>query len=257
MVPGLHVPVGMRPEYVPTVLVPVEVTRGEEELELKFSPLLVDFLSPLQVVLLGYFVVPEQTPLDQARDQFGEELAGEFEALVSGFEFAGTESLTTRFVFTNDAAQTLERVANEEECDAVFIPAASGQTDRVLVPLRGDTNLKMILYFVKSLVKGGDVESVTLLTVAEGEESSEDREMMLNGARKHLVDLGVSEDLVEIRVEVSKDPVAKITEVSEGYDFIVMGESEPSVSNLVFGEVPDRVGRRAEVPILVVKGAAD
>lgn len=257
MVPGLHVPVGMRPEYVPSVLVPVEVKRGEDELEMELSPLLVEFLSPLHVVLLGYFVVPEQTPLDQARDQFGEELAGELDALVNRFGFAGTEDLTTRFVFTNDAAQTMERVANEEECDALLIPAESRGTNRILVPLRSDTNLKMILYFVKSLIADSDVESVTLLTVAETEGAADGKDLMLEGARERLEGMGVQQGLVEIRVEVSKDPVARISEVSKDYDVMVMGESEPSVSTLVFGEVPERVGRRADIPVLVVRGAAD
>jgi len=244
---------GVRPEYVPKVLVPVEVSAGDEP---QLSPLLASFLSPLKIVLLGYYRVPEQTALSQAETDFGDEANERMRALTDSFDVAGAEVTEAKLVFTHDEAQTLERVANEEECDAVLIPNESDGMDRVLVPLRGSTNVKMILYFVNALL-GESASEVTLVNVASSEDAVEEKRLMLKGAEETLDEMGIDPSRIDSEVHVAKDVVAKLIEVSEDYDIMVIGESEPTISTLVLGEVPERVERRADCPILVVKGAAE
>lgn len=241
----------MRADYVPRVLVPVVLSDAEEAPAL--SPLLMELLSSLRVVLLGVYPVPEQTAVSQAEGEFGEDAERRLTEVAAYFDDAGTDVLATRLVYTHDEAQTVERVSSEEDCDAVLIPRRSGRVDRVLVPLRGDVNLKMILYFVAAMVRASGTE-VKLVHVASSEEEAEGKELMLKGARESLDSMGVDASRVGVEVLVAKDVVAKLAEISGENDVLVMGESEPSVSTLVLGEIPERVERAARSPVLVVKG---
>lgn len=88
------------------------------------SPRLIDALSSLQVVLLGWFPVPEQTSPEHAQDLFADEAQDTLDAVAQQFEEMGNTDVMTRLVFTGDKLDTLTRASPEEACDGVFIPGA-------------------------------------------------------------------------------------------------------------------------------------
>lgn len=230
-----------------SILVDVELPDPEP-----LSPTLIDVLSPLRVVLLGWFSVPEQTSPAQARDQFGTETQATLDAVARRFEDVGAE-VTTRLVFTGDKLDTLTRISTEEDCDAVLIPGAMDELRRVLVPLRGLENLPQIAPFVADLCRDATA-TVTLLHVVEDEETkASSRENVLKPAAARMRDRGLDTSLLELNAMTADDPADTIVDRAEAYDLVVLGETEPSVQEILFGTVPERIVTTTDVPVIVVR----
>lgn len=230
-----------------SILVDVELPDPEP-----LSPTLIDVLSPLRVVLLGWFAVPEQTSPAQARDQFGAETQDTLDAIARRFEDEGAE-VTTRLVFTGDKLETLTRISTEEDCDAVLIPGAMDELRRVLVPLRGLENAHQIAPFIVALCRDTRA-TVTLLHILEDEETkASSRENVLKPAAAQMRDRGLDTSLVELDALTADDPGDAIVDRAEAYDLVVLGETEPSVREILFGTVPERIVTMSDVPVIVVR----
>ncbi|XGI84595.1 universal stress protein [Halorutilales archaeon Cl-col2-1] len=233
-----------RPDSKPRILIPVELPESQE-----IPTSLVEFLSPLGILILGYYELPEQTASEQARDQFGDESQDTLEAIVEGFsEYA--EDVESTLVFTHDSTQTVERVADDEDCDVVLVPENTEKVERILVPVRGDVNFDSIADVVGSIVNQ-HTTVVKLVHVAEDGEGSGD--LLLRGGSEKLTDEGIDPSLIETEVAESDDPVGEITEFAKNYDVVVMGETEPSIKSILMGEVPERVSEKVGVPVLLVR----
>ena len=220
------------------VLVPVEVLEGKT-----VAPGLMNLLGTVDVTVLGYHVLPEQTPPDQARLQYGERATDALEDLREEFEAAGGAA-DQRLVFTHDREQTITRIADETGARAFAVSGMTGGVDRVLVPLSGDVAAERVLAFVEELV--GDREiGVTLLLAGEKPEKRR-----LEEAADRLRDTGI-----DVRTELvsNKTPFAALMESVPGHDAVIMGENAPSIRSLVFGDGPERVASASVGPVLVVR----
>jgi nucleotide-binding universal stress UspA family protein len=221
------------------VLVPIAVLKGET-----VSPGLMNLLGTVDVTVLGYHVLPDQTPPDQARLQYEDRATSALEDLSEEFRTAGGAA-DHRLVFTHDREQTINRIANEIEARALAISGVTGDVDQILVPLSGDVAVERILSFVEDLVGDRDI-GVTLFLAAENEEAATER---LDTAAEHLRSSGLS---VQTMTVVGSPFEALIDEVP-GHDVIVMGERAPSFRSLVFGEESERVAEESVGPVLVVR----
>lgn len=78
------------------VLVPLAVLEGET-----VSPEVIDFLSTVDVPVLGYHVPPEQTSAEQARDQLGERAESALKDVIQEFQQTGGDAdyLDSGFAF--------------------------------------------------------------------------------------------------------------------------------------------------------------
>ncbi|WP_251965340.1 universal stress protein [Salinibacter ruber] len=230
-----------------SILVDVELPEPES-----LAPALIDALSPLRVVLLGWFSVPEQTSPAQARDQFGAEAEDTLGAAARRFEEAGAE-VTTRLVFTGDELDTISRVSVEESCDAVLIPGPVEQLRRVLVPLRGIQNVREIAPFVADLCQDGTAR-VTLLHILEGDETTAvSREDVLEPAAERMRSAGIEAGLLELNSVAADSPADTIVEWAGEHDLVVLGETQPSVREVLFGTMPEQIVEAVNVPIIVVR----
>lgn len=230
-----------------SILVDVELPNPEP-----LSPPLMDVLSPLRVVLVGWFAVPEQTSPAQARDQFGTETQDTLDTIARRFENVGAE-VTTRLVFTGDKLDTLTRISSEEDCDAVLIPGTMDELRRVLVPLRGLENAHQIAPFIADLCRNATA-TVTLLHVVEEEETkASSRETVLKPAADRMRDRGLDTSLVELDALTADDPADAIVARAEAYDLVVLGETKPSVREVLFGTVPERIVTSTDTPVIVVR----
>ncbi len=230
-----------------SILVDVELPEPES-----LAPALIDALSPLRVVLLGWFSVPEQTSPAQARDQFGAEAEDTLGAAARRFEEAGAE-VTTRLVFTGDELDTISRVSVEESCDALLIPGPVEQLRRVLVPLRGIQNVREIAPFVADLCQDGTAR-VTLLHILEGDETTAaSREDVLEPAAERMRSAGIEAGLLELNSVAADSPADTIVEWAGEHDLVVLGETQPSVREVLFGTMPEQIVEAVNVPIIVVR----
>lgn len=235
------------------ILVPFELPEAEP-----ISPVLVDDLGCLEVVVLGHFGLPEQTPLDVGRSQFQEEAEEELQSLAEPFEKNGS-LVETRLVFGKERAKTIDRIAIEENCDAELDPAPTDGIERILVPLVDTTNLDRLEDFIQTLCED-QIQEITLFHVAEnGKEDGEDEDPeevreMLQTAREKMVADGFETDLVDISVVVSDSHDEEILSKAEDYDAVVMGEAHPEdVKEMIFGTLADRIAERTGDPVIIVR----
>jgi|AntDeeMinimDraft_4_1070355.scaffolds.fasta_scaffold00069_51 nucleotide-binding universal stress UspA family protein len=221
------------------VLVPVEVLEGES-----VSQGLISLLSPMDVTVLGYHVLPEQTPADQARLQYEDQATDALEDLEDAFRSAGGDA-DHRLVFTHDEEQTIDRVAAEVDARAIVLPGMTVAVDELLVSLSGDVAVERILAFVTDLVGDRDVD-VTLFHAGKDASGAAER---LESSAVDLRGHGIS-----VRTETTVDsPLAALLGVVPAHDAVVMGEKAPSFRSLVFGDETDRVASASVGPVLVVR----
>lgn len=225
-----------------TILVPVDVSEAEQ-------PALdvLDHLGAVEVVLLGYFPVPDQAEPALLRDQYGPEAEHRLNAVAD--EHGGPPEV---LVFTHDREATIDRIADEYGCDAVLTAGRSADVDRVLVPLRGDVNLDRILAVVADLLLAGDETATLFHSVAEDADPSQG-ELLLLGAVDRLVEYGVDRDRVDWRLSEGGDPQTDIVELGAAYDLVVLGETEPSLRERIIGDVLSAIVDALEVPALIVR----
>ncbi|MFB6120794.1 MAG: universal stress protein [Halobacteriaceae archaeon] len=227
----------------PRVLVPVQVLEGES-----ISESLVEFLAPAEVVVLGYHVLPEQTPTEQASMQFEDRAREAAEDVAHVFREAGRE-VETRVAFTHDRDQTVSRVAAEEGVTAILLPNPVGEVDDVLVPIRGATDRGRLADLVATLLADGE-GSVTLWGL---DSEGFDADAAVDDARRSLRDRGLPADQLRVETTAPEAPVRAIVERSGEFDVIVMGEGEAGLLAALFGDDAERVAEGAVAPVLVVR----
>ncbi|ELY47500.1 universal stress protein [Natronorubrum sulfidifaciens] len=226
------------------ILVPLAILEGES-----VSAGLTTLLEPMYVTVLGYHVLPEQTPPDQARLQFEDRATDALEDLAA--EFGADEGTADyRLVFTHNKKQTFDRVAAEMRSDAYAIPGTTGPVDQLLVALTGDVAVDRIVSFVTELVGDRDI-GVTLFLATDDEHAGQES---LEAAAVTLFDAGLH---VRTELAVDEPPLEALVDAAADHDAIVMGERAPSLRSLIFGEETERVAAESVGPVLVVRNTAD
>lgn len=230
------------------ILVPFELPDAEP-----VSPVLVEDLASMEVVVLGHYGLPEQTPPDHARTQFGEAAQAELDELARPFRDAGA-AVTTRLVFGKARAKTIDRITLEEDCDAELDPAPTEHIGRILVPIVDTANLDRISDFVAALCEDTTTE-VTLFHAVEPDsgEDVDTVEAMLHDAREQVIGRGYDPELFDVECIQADDHDDAILELAASYDAVVMGEASPDIRERIFGTLPDRIAERTGDPVIVVR----
>lgn len=205
----------------------------------------------MNVVLLGYYDVPPDASIDEVRAEREAEVERTVEDVTASLTAAGTD-VETRVVFDTDFEAVQERIADEEGCEVIYLPNPISVLGRLLVPLRDTRNAEEIASFVGSLRKEKLID-LTLLTVVDDDSQTDDGREMLREAREQLVDAGFSKHAVDIEVSVSDDPPFEIGRHAIDFDALVMGETEPTESERVFGTVHRQIATQSNHPVFLVR----
>jgi len=229
----------------PVVLVPVEVLTGAT-----LPDALVAFLAPAKVVVLGYHVLPEQTPTEQASMQFEGRAQAAVDDIAAAFVDAGGDP-ETRVVFTHDREQTVERVAAELGVTATLLPNPTGTVSDVLVPIRGAVDDDRLADLVATLADDAH-ERVTLWGLTDGP-GGIDADAAVADAAARLRDRGVADARITTETATTDAPIRDIVERSADADVVVMGEGEESVLDALFGDDAERIAEGSVAPVLVVR----
>ncbi len=218
------------------------------------QPLLRQLVS-LDVFLLGWQEGPDQTSLEQAEQEYEEEAREALQGVATSFEEEGVE-VRSQLVFTHDRFDAIERVAVEEECDAVLIPRPSTQITRLLLSLRGMVNADRMARIAGRLA--GKKATVTVLHVAEGSEEPADADKtLLEEAARLLVHEGISEDRIDRCSVRDGAPAEAVNERAQQGDLVMIGESAPSSGGALLSSRSERIAREAPAPVLIVKHVHD
>lgn len=228
-----------------TILVPFELPEPEP-----LSPVLVSDLASLDIVILGHFQVPEQTPVEAAREHFEDEARETLDALAAPFREAGA-AVRTRLVFGKDRAAAIEQVAEEEACAAELDPAPTEGIERILVPLPDVAEFRRLPTFVELLCEDSTQE-ITLFHVVEGDEGRDRGERIVEETRKGLLEAGFDPSLIDTLVVEGEEHDDEILEVAATYDAVVMYEPEPTLRDHIFGSLADRIAKETGDPVILV-----
>ena len=226
------------------VLVPFELPDATS-----LSQHLVDELASVDVVVLGHYNLPEQTPSSIASEQFSEDAEAEIEEIATQFREAGAD-VTTRIVFGKDRSTAIKQVATEENCVAELIPGRTDGMDRILVPIP-DADIDRLPEFVR-LVYDDMTQDVTLLHVAE-DEAIERGKQCLSKARNQLIEAGFEPELVDSKLVEGGSHDSKIKGLASEYDAVVMYEAQSRLGDFLFGSLPKRIANETDDPVLVVR----
>jgi len=229
-----------------SILVPIRVLEGESVPE--GVP---ELLAHAHVVLLGYHVIPEQTAPGQARMQFEDRATERLDEYQEMFEDAGA-TVERRLVFTHDGQKTIDRMIAEHDCMAVLVPNATGPVEDVLVPVRGAIGVDRLARVVASVFGEMDAD-VTLYHVADEDTTDDDIQTLLGGLADRLAEFGMDPSTIETRIDRDQNPLDAIVDVSDGFDTVVMGETDPSLATFVFGMPADQVANRFLGPVFVAQ----
>ena len=229
-----------------TILVPLELPDPDP-----LSPVLIEDLSSLSVVVLGHYDLPEQTPVSLAREQFGEAAQATLDEVAERFADAGA-SVRTRLVFGKNRAAAIQQVAAEEECAAELDPAPTESIGRILVPIPDTAEFDRLPKFV-GVLSEDSTQRITLFHVAEGDEPRERGETIVEDARERLVADGFAPDAVDTLVAEGTEHDEEILRVAADYDAVVMYEPESRLGDRVFGTLPDRIADETGDPVIVIK----
>ena len=228
-----------------TILVPLELPDPEP-----LSSVLTEDLASPDVVVLGHYDLPEQTPASSARDQFGEAARATLDEVAEAFAAAGA-SVRTRLVFGKDRAAAIRQVAADEGCAAELDPAPTEGIGRILVPLPDVVEFDRLPRFIRVLSEDS-TQRITLFHVVEGEESRERGESVVAETRERLVADGFDSASVDTLVVEGDEHDEEILRVAADYDAVVMYEPESRLGDRVFGTLADRIADETGDPVIVV-----
>jgi nucleotide-binding universal stress UspA family protein len=229
-----------------SILVPVDVSADEPAVR----PL-IDLCRSVDVVLLGYYPVPDQVAPAQLRQDHEPEATATLTEIADEFRAGGID-VTDVLVFTHDRADTIDRVANKYGCDGVLTLSETERIERVLVPVRGDTNLERIVSLLADIMQMSDVSVTFFHSVVEDSDPSHG-EFLVRGAVDRLKEAGIDRERISWQLSDEESPHDKIVELAREYDLLILGETKPSLSERILGTVQTRIVDEVNKPAFIVR----
>jgi len=229
-----------------SILVPVDVS-GDDLL----TQPLIDLCRSVDVVLLGYYPVPDQVAPAQLRQDHESEATETLAGMADEFRASGINVIDV-LVFTHDRTDTIDRVADEYGCDAVLALSEVESIERVLVPVRGDTNLERIISLLTDVMRMSDVSVTFFHSVAEDSDPSHG-EFLIRGAVDRLNEAGIERERIDWQLSDEESPHDRIIELAREYDLLVLGETKPSLGERILGTVPTRIVDEVDKPAFIVR----
>lgn len=228
------------------VLVPLQLPDPDD-----IPQKVIDLLGGTEVLLLGWYEVPEQTPPEQAREEADDTGEDALEAVAGKLRDAGA-TVEVRHVFTPDLVATVQRIGAEEDCEAALISGPVQSLERILVVLREDVGADLIGGLVADL-SAYEPSTITILQISE-DDADEGRDWS-EDVLQRLDDRGVDTNRVETRVETADDPGERVLAICRDEDFDVLVIPERGeMEDRLFGSFAERVAWEADLPVLVVRG---
>lgn len=232
-----------------TILVPVDVSGSEPP-----DGAILDLLRPVNVVVLGYYPVPKQTAPAHLKEDHESDAAARLAEISADFDSTEHE-VEDVLVFTKDRQDTIDRIADQHNCDAVLVPGVASEVERILVPLRGDVNLERIVSLVADLARTSDADVTLFHSVPDGTDPSQG-EFILRGAIDRLVEEGVDRERLDWKLAEGGDPKSEIVALADSHDLVILGETEPSLRERIIGTVLTPILDEIKQPAIIVRDIA-
>jgi len=239
------------PESLNRVLIPIDVSDSTSRSEIDTQ-----IVQSSKVILLGYWPIPDQSAPSQVRNQFEEEAQERLETVARRFTDEGA-TVQTRLVFTNDKDQSIDGAANKYECESILLPGTTSspsETRRGLVLVKPNADLNRIVTTLGALFADSDVELLLFHAATNDNERLYDAtEYMLRGLADRLAELGIDPDRIKWEQSTKNERLDAVLSRVSDFDFVILGESEPSVRERVFGSVQKTLAEETAKPQLTIR----
>jgi hypothetical protein len=239
------------PESLDKVLLPMDVSDS-----VSLGERITEALQSSDAVLLGYWPIPEQTSPDQAREQFGEEADRRLQSVADQLTTHGI-AVQSRVAFTKDRGQLIDSAANEYGCQSVLLPGkepVSSGPNRAIVLVKPDADLNRLVTTLGALFVESDVELFLFHAAGTKNEHLYDAtEFMLRGLADRLGELGIDAERIEWEQSTGGDRLDRILSRVPDFDFVVLGESNPTIRERIFGTMQARIAEEIETPQLTIR----
>jgi nucleotide-binding universal stress UspA family protein len=229
-----------------TILIPIDVSTDSYP-----AQSLVDLCRSVEVVLLGYYPVRDQVTPAQVKQERESEAAATLEEIADVFRTSSID-VTETLVFTHDRQDTIDHVAKEYGCDAVLTLGDADRIERILVPIRGDTNPERIVALLGAVMRASDASVTFFHSVMEDSDPSHG-EFLVRGAVDRLAQAGIDRDRIDWRLSDEESPHDEVVELGKEYDLLILGETKPSLRNRILGTVPTRIADELDKPAFIVR----
>jgi nucleotide-binding universal stress UspA family protein len=173
------------------------------------------------------------------------------EEIADVFRTSGIDVMET-LVFTHDRQDTIDHVAKEYGCDAVLTLGDADRIERILVPIRGDTNLERIVALLGAVMRASDASVTFFHSVMEDSDPSHG-EFLVRGAVDRLAQAGIDRDRIDWRLSDEESPHDEVVELGKEYDLLILGETKPSLRDRILGTVPTRIADELDKPAFIVR----
>ena len=239
------------PESLNRVLLPVDVSGS-----ISLPETVIDMVQSSEVMLLGYWSIPDQSTAEQHREQFGAEATERLQAV--GEQLASREiEFQAEVVFTKDRGELIDTAANKYGCQSVVIPGAaepSAGPARGLVLVKPNADLNRFVTTLGALFAEGNVELHLFYAAKKDTEHLYDStEYMLRGLASQLTELGIDSDRIEWEQTTGGKRIEMILSRVPDFDFVVLGESSPSIRERIFGTVQATLAEETEKTQLAIR----
>lgn len=233
----------------PTLLLPVIFPKPELHPIAESS---IEGLDGFDIVLFGYWKVPEDTPAATIRERHQTEAEAVLYEMAAKFSRAGA-STEIQLHFGPEGADDRElqnRISDETDPDTVLIADSLTSIHNILVPMRDDRHAEQIVDFVTSF-HTDDIFVIELYHATPDQATVDSATEMLEAVAETLLDRGFSEADIETTVVVAGDTIAAIAAKAQDHNVVVMGQS--AGENRLFSPTAEYIDENTETPIAVIR----
>jgi len=237
----------------PRILIPVSLPQ-KESIPLAILARFTD----LEVLLLGYRELPEQTSPEQYEKEEGEESRQQLEKVKKELEDENF-NVKTEIVFTQNVSKAIDNVIIKHDCQALLIVKSISELNRLLIPVYDINQLsKRFATVIFELTSTGKLPATLLfLESSEDSENSEDKEkkdisFMKREALSRLKRAGVADDQIRTNA-VKVDSISEaVKEESESEDLVILVEANAKERKSFINKIRKEISDKTDCPLLIV-----
>lgn len=233
----------------PRILVPVEVPDP-----VPIPGALLEAFHDLELMVLGYNIVPEQTSPEQSREAFEEEAGKGLDQILEYVKDWDVD-VDQNIVFTHELAQTVKRYIKDKECHAVLTAKPISKVKRLLVPIysRDQINDRLATILHDLAISSHLPVTLALLTSSEREaERAEVAKAMKQKAVSFLKEAGLAADQIRPTTVDVRDVAKAVKRLADKDDVVVLAESSTTDRESLFKTIHQDIEEAVTCPVLVV-----
>lgn len=212
-------------------------------------------LEGFSIILLGYWVIPEDSTAEASREAHETEAEAVLYELAAQFSHGGVSTdVQLHFGDGGPEMQDLQAsIVEKADPDGILRATELTSINNVLVPLRDDRHKDDLIEFVSAF----DTDSIfvaELYHAVPEERAVKEGEEVLSEIKDGLLALEFTEDDLETTVEVVEDPLSGIAAKARAHNIVVVGETEEiNEENRVFGPVSEYILDETNTSVIIVR----